>query len=375
MNFNFKIKLIDKYLFKQVLNTTLVGMILFIVIWVSPEILFKIIRKVIGHEYTILQGIKIFLLEFPLVLGKAIPMGLLLGCLAVFDNLSKNFELTTLRTIGISFKRILAPILFISIIFSFISFLTFDQFIPFSRKILDANKGDIVNQQFVYVDKDQNNKPQKIIIISNFDGEKIFNVNVLALSSKNTALVPLLRNIYTAPMAVYKNKSIYLVDGTNYQLNDKNIYESITHFDSIKILENEKATALIELMQFSTHRSRNLTNGELSHYLKLLKQEGMIEEYNYNLNKYYQRFYDSLSCIFLAILGCILGYARPREQRLYGYTAAVGVIFAYYIFIPLIDLLAQKGVLLPIVAAGIPFAIVIGAILLSLKFKSIDIVK
>ncbi len=357
------------------MNTTLVGMILFIVIWISPEILFKIIRKVIGHEYTILQGIKIFILELPLVLGKAIPMGLLLGCLSVFDNLSKNFELTTLRTSGVSFKRILAPILFISLIFSFVSFLTFDQFIPFSRKILDVNKGDKVNQQFVYVDKDKNDKPQKIIIISNFDGQEILNVNVLALSTKNSAFIPLLRNIYTAPMAIYRDKSLYLLDGTNYKLNDKNIYESISHFDSIKILENEKATALIELMQFSTHRSRNLTNGELSHYLKLLKQEGMIEEYNYNSNKYYQRFFDSISCIFLAVLGCILGYSRPREERLYGYTAAVGVIFAYYIFIPLIDLLAQKGVILPIIAAAIPLSIVIGSILLSLKFKSIDIVK
>jgi len=375
LSFNLKIKLIDKYLFKQVMGTTLVGMVLFIVIWISPEILFKIIRKVIGHEYTLIQGIKIFILELPLVLGKAIPMGLLLGCLAVFDNLSKNFELTTLRSVGVSFKRILAPILFISLIFCAVSFLTFDQFIPFSRKILDVNKGDKVNQQFVYVDKDINNKPQKIIIISNFDGEKIYNVNVLSLSAKNSALVPLLKNIYIAPMAIYKNKALYLLDGMDYKLSSNNIYESITHFDDIKILENGKATALIELMQFSTQRARNLTNGELRHYIGLLKQEGMIEEYNYNLNKYYQRFFDSISCIFLAILGCILGYARPREQRLYGFTAAVGVIFAYYIFIPLIDLLAQKGVILPIIAAAIPCSIVVGAIFLSLKLKSIDIVK
>lgn len=375
MSFNFKIKLIDRYLFKQVLNTTLIGMILFIVIWISPEILFKIIRKVIGHEYTLIQGIKIFILELPLVLGKAIPMGLLLGCLAVFDNLSKNFELTTLRSVGVSFKRLLAPILFISIIFSFISFLTFDQFIPFSRKILDVNKGGKVNQQFVYVDKDDNNKPRKIIIISNFDSKNIYKVNVLELSTNNSDFVPLLKNIYTAPKAIYKNNSIQLLDGTKYKLSDNNVFESITHFDSIEILEKEKAKSLMELMQFSTQRSRNLTNGVLKHYLNLLKHEGMTEEYNSNLSKYYQRFFDSISCIFLAILGCILGYSRPREQRLFGYTSAVGVIFAYYIIIPLLDLLAQKGIILPIIAAAIPCSIVVGAILLSLKLKNIDILK
>jgi len=375
LNFNPKIKLIDKYLISQVLATSIVGMTLFVVIWVSPEILFKIIRKVIGHEYTVIQGIKIFLLELPMVLGKAIPMGLLLGCLAVFDNLSKNFELTTLRSVGVSFKRLLTPILVISVIFSFIAYLTFDKFIPYSRQILEKKSGGSANQQFVYVDKDINKKPKKVIIVSNYDGKNISGINVLAMSSDKGGFAPLLRNIYTAPFAVYQNNSIYIKDGTNYKINDKSIFESISKFDSIKILENQKAKSLMELMDFSTKRARNLTNADLSYYLKLLKQEGMIEEYHYNLNKYYQRFFDSVSCIFLAILGCILGYSRPREQRFFGLTAAVGVIFAYYILIPLLDLLAQKGVLPPIITASVPMMIVIGAIFLSLKFKNIDIVK
>ena len=355
--------------------TTLVGMTLFTVIWVSPEILFRIIRSVIGHEYSALQGLKIFCLEIPLVLGKAIPMGLLLGCLWVFDSLSKNFELTILRSVGVSFKRLLAPVLVISVLFSVLSFLTFDQFIPYSRKILDAGDAGSMNEQFVYVDKDKDNKPKQIIIISNFDGKKIYNINVLRLSTQNDLMVPLLRNIYNAPFAIYENNAIYLVDGVNYIINDENIFKQITHFDSVKILENEKAKALVALMSYSTQKNRNLTGGELSRYLKLLKEEGMQEEFNYNLNKYLQRFFDSISCIFLAVLGCILGYARPREKRLFGFTTAVGVIFAYYIFIPLLDLLAQKGVLPPLITAAFPCAIVIAAIWASMKYKNINIMQ
>lgn len=355
--------------------TTLLGMTLFIVIWVSPEILFKIVRKVIGHEYTVFEGIKSFCLEIPLVLGKAIPMGLLLGCLGVFDSLSKNFELTILRSVGVSFKRLLAPILFISLIFAALSYITFDQFIPFSRKILDSGKGCEINQQFVYVDKDKNNKPQKIIIISNYDGKKIQNINVLQLSTQNDMGIPLLRNIYNAPLAINEHNSIYLVDGINYIINDNNIFKQINHFDSVKVLEGQKAKALMDLIRFSTQKNRNMTGTELRYYLKLLKQEGMHEEYSYNLNKYYQRFFDSISCIFLAVLGCILGYARPREKRLFGLTAAVGVIFAYYILIPLLDLLAQKEVLYPIITASIPCLIVIGAIYASLKYKNISLLK
>jgi lipopolysaccharide export LptBFGC system permease protein LptF len=253
------------------------------------------------------------------------------------------------------------------------SFFTYDRLIPYSRKILDCAKD--INQQFVYVDKDAKGKPQQIIIVSKFDGDKIYDVNVLKLSSNNDAMVPLLRNIYIAPLAIYKNNTIYLLDGTNYNINNENIFKEISHFDNMEVLHNEKAKALVELMKYSVQRDRNLTNAEMSHYLKLLKQEGMDEEYRSNLNKYYQRFFDSISCIFLAILGCILGYTKPREQRLLGFTAAVGVIFAYYIIIPLIDLLAQKGILWPIITASIPTSIVVAAIFASLYFKNIRIEK
>lgn len=374
MHFSLKIRLIDKYLFRQVLTTTLLGMILFIVIWVSPEILFKIIKKIISHEYTFLYGMKILLLELPMVLGKAIPMGLLLGCLWVFDSMSKNFELITMRSVGVSFKRLLAPILFISIVFGYISFLTYDRLIPYSRKILDAEKG-VSSQQFVYLDKDAKDKPQQVVMISSYDKKTIKNVNVLQFSRQNDADVPLLKTIYTAPYATYSDNTLTLKNGIRYSLSSDNIFKKISSFDSVEVLKNQKANALMDLMNFSMQRARNFTNAELFRYISILKQEGMTEEYNYNLNKYYQRFFDSISCIFLAILGCILGYARPRAIRLFGFTAAVGVIFAYYIIIPLIDLLAQKGVLPPIMTASIPCCIVILAIFLSLYFKNLDIVK
>lgn len=374
LRFSLKIRLIDRYLFRQVLSTTLVGMILFVVIWVSPEILFKIIKKIISHEYTLIYGLKIFLLEIPMVLGKAIPMGLLLGCLWVFDSMSKNFELITMRSVGVSFKRLLIPILLISVIFGCVSFVTYDKLIPYSRKILDAKKG-VVAQQFVYVDKDEKGKPNQVVMISNYDKISIKNVNVLQFSTQNDADVPLLKNIYTSPYAIYSDKKLILQNGVRYGLSEDNIFKEIKPFDNVIALKPPKAEALMELMDFSMQRARNFTNAELYKYIKILEQEGMQEEYNYNLNKYYQRFFDSISCVFLAILGCILGYARPRAIRLFGFTAAVGVIFAYYIIIPLIDLLAQKGVLLPIIAAGVPCGIVILAIFLSLYFKNLDIVK
>ena len=101
-----KITLFDKYIFNQVLLATLVSILLFIVIWIAPEILFKVIRRTLKGVYTYPVAFQLLLYEIPQILGKALPVGLLLGSLFTFDKLSKDFELTVLRGIGISFKRI-----------------------------------------------------------------------------------------------------------------------------------------------------------------------------------------------------------------------------------------------------------------------------
>ena len=103
----------------------------------------------------------------------------------------------------------------------------------------------------------------------------------------------------------------------------------------------------------------------------MLKKEGLDEEHRFTLNKFYQRFTHPLVCILLAIMGCLLGFSRPREQRLIGFTIAIGVIFLYYITLPFFDLMAEKGVLPPFLTAVIPILAFSGAIWAFYKSKDL----
>src|SRR5574344_72870 len=106
-----KIKLYDKYIFQQVLVTTLVAILLFTVVWIAPEMLLNTIKKVLEGEYSVKTGILVIFYELPNILGKALPVGLLLGSLFTFDKLSKDSELTIFRAVGLSFGRIMAPVI------------------------------------------------------------------------------------------------------------------------------------------------------------------------------------------------------------------------------------------------------------------------
>ena len=56
--------------------------------------LLKVIKATLSGEYTPSMAFMVIACEIPLILGKAFPVGLLLGTLFAFDKLSKDFELT-----------------------------------------------------------------------------------------------------------------------------------------------------------------------------------------------------------------------------------------------------------------------------------------
>src|SRR5574344_3068005 len=98
------------------------------------------IRKVLEGGYTLKTGILVLVYELPNILGKGLPVGLLLGSLFTFDKLSKDSEVTIFRTAGLSFKRIIAPVVVLSSIITVLCFVTYDLLIPYYESKLVAIK-------------------------------------------------------------------------------------------------------------------------------------------------------------------------------------------------------------------------------------------
>ena len=349
----------DRYIFNQVLITTIVAILLFTIVWIAPEMLLNSIKKILAHEYTVKTGVMVLIYELPKILGKAFPVGLLLGSLFTFDKLSKDSELTIFRAVGMSFWRILAPLLVLSLIVTYLCFVTYDKWIPYSCQKLQEIKGGSSLTQYIYTKKDQNNHPEQAVIVSRFYQGEMTNVIVLNFSKQVFDDLHGLTNILTAETG-YKGvdaegkPSWVLKNVTDYDINEDGIFKSITKKDRVDILNGEDANDAYTIMLNSTKRDRDINNQDLKHYVNLLKKANLDEDYRLMYNKYLQRFFHPFVCVLLAIMGCLLGFSKPREQRLIGFTIAIGCIFVYYITLPFFDLLAEKGVLPPLITAAFP---------------------
>ncbi len=366
----------DKYIFTQVLITTLVAILLFTIVWIAPEMLLSTIKKVLNGVYSAKTGVLVLLYEIPQILGKAFPVGLLLGSLFTFDKLSKDSELTIFRAVGMSFGRILRPLLVLSLIITWLCFITYDKLIPYSCQKLQDIKGSRTLTQYIYTQKDEKGRPKEAVIVSKFFNGVMSDVIVLDFADKIFHDLHGLENVMVASSGmkgVNKNgKPCWILkDVTSYDINDEGIFQAINKIDTVNILEGDVAENAYSIMINSTKRDRDITNSELNKYIKLLKKENLDEDYRLLFNKYLQRFFHPFVCVLLAIMGCLLGFSKPREQRLIGFTIAIGCIFVYYITLPFFDLLAEKGVLPPLVCAAFPPLAFLGAIIAFYKSKDL----
>lgn len=366
-----KFTVYDKYIFNQVLVTTIVAILLFTIVWIAPEMLLNTIKRVLAGELTPTTGALVLFYELPKILGKAFPVGLLLGSLFTFDKLSKDSELTIFRAVGMPFYRIFAPVLVLSIFVTILCFITYDKLIPYSCQKLHEIHGSEVLTQYIYTKKDETGYPEQAVIVSRFYRGVMNNVIVMNFSKKVFNDLHGIDNILVAQTGTKKDKRWELNDITKYNINADGIFEKVSRISKMDILKGEQADDAYTIMINSTKRDRDINNKDLKNYVKLLKKQNLDEEYRLMSNKYYQRFLHPLVCIILALMGCLLGFSKPREQRLIGFTIAIGCIFVYYITLPFFDLLAEKGVLYPLLTASIPPLAFLGAVIMFYKSRDL----
>lgn len=365
----FKIKIFDKYIFKQVLLATLVCLLLFIIVWIAPETLVKIIKKIFIKHVTIIYAIKDLLLEMPKVLGKALPVGILLGSIFTFDKLSKDSELSILRGIGLSFNRIMLPVVLLGVVLSGFCFYVGDILIPKAEKIDTAGKD--FKTHYVYIKKDDAGDLTQSVIVTSFTPHMLKDIYVVDFSKRKYDDAATFETITYAPWANYYSDRWVLHNVLKCKIDENGIFQKKEYTDDVEILKGDDASKVFQMMKNSVRKDRVFTNKELKSYMHLLEEQEHTDEYKFMRCKLYQRYLHPLTCILFAILGCMLGFSPPRSQRLVGFTVAVGMIFAYYITLPFFDLLAQKGVLPPFVCAATPIILFVVAIFMIKKYKDL----
>ena len=124
--------ILDRYLVSELGGPFLFGLSAFTLIFVATQIL--AIGRLVSEEHAPLwAAVEYFLWDMPAYLLLVIPMAMLLGTLLAMQRLSSESEVTAMKAGGISLSRIVAPLLIVGFIISFVALAVQELFVPFAN--------------------------------------------------------------------------------------------------------------------------------------------------------------------------------------------------------------------------------------------------
>ena len=140
-----KIKKLDLYISKNFIKAFFLSLIAFINIFILSQ-LFKVFRYVADGRMTTGQGFSYVLNMLPEIILNVAPLAVLLGSLMTINKMASNLEIISLKTSGISFRRIILFPVIISFFISLGAFVINGTLYPLSEKRIRELKGNEISK-------------------------------------------------------------------------------------------------------------------------------------------------------------------------------------------------------------------------------------
>lgn len=123
------IKIIDKYLLVSFLKTLGTVFIILFFIFVLQSI-WLFIAELAGKDLDLITIIKFVGFYCPIMVPLVLPLSILLASIMTFGSFAENYEFAAMKSGGISLKRAMKPLFFITLVLSFVAFLFANNIIP-----------------------------------------------------------------------------------------------------------------------------------------------------------------------------------------------------------------------------------------------------
>ncbi|SJZ47114.1 LptF/LptG family permease [Selenihalanaerobacter shriftii] len=343
-------KIIDKYIIKELMAPLFFGVFAFTSLFVGTDILFELADLMIEWGVSIGTAGKLFFLSLPEVIVLTFPMAMLLATLLSFGRLSGDSEVVALRAGGVSFIRLIIPVLIIAFLISGLTIVLNETVVPNSQDMYRKITWDVKHREKMPTTQKhlritpidpKTGKIDYIFYAYTFDGSTMTMQDVTFQDYSNGKVV----QVIEANKAKWTDKQWQFIDGIIYNTSSKERVPTM-EFNKyfVKKLNREP-----KQMTRAQKEPDEMSLNELDKYIKLREEEGRDTASLRVL--YHQRYAIPFSCFIFALVGAPLGLQPNRSGASIGLGLSIVIIFIYYTFMTIGSTLGQAGTLAPAIGA------------------------
>jgi lipopolysaccharide export system permease protein len=349
------LRTLDRLILKEVAGPFVFGILIFTMIFVAGDLLFQAARLIIERGVSFGVVVRLFLYRLPEVVALTLPMSCLLSTLLGMTRLSANSELIALKSLGISFRRILRPVLTASFFVAAGALVFNETVVPFTAQAADKlmryevlkNQSSAL-QEKVFLRDESGGELRRVIYLDRLDAGAGTMKGVMLHEFEQGRLA----RASLAQQGIWKDGEWWIEDGQVFEVTEKGVVRLLFRFERQKLALNLSPAQL----QRQTRRPADMSARELWDTIEEARAAGS------NLLRLRVLFHLKLAlpwaCIIMAVLGASFGASRQgRSGSSVGFGISVVIVFAYYVVMSLCRALGEAGNMPPSLAAWTPNAV------------------
>ena len=374
-------KLLDRYVSRQVLMTSSFAVAVLSVVLVLGNVFKQLLELLVNHSVPIEFILSFIAYILPFSLTFTIPWGFLTAVLLVFGKMSAENELIALRSSGISIPRICLPVAGIALVLVGICLWINVDVAPRAQVKMKEALFNIATSNPLAMfgsDKVIDEFPGKKIYVEQNDGPELKNILVYEMSEQfdPVKVVFARRGMISTDVA---NKRLLLqLFGARFEERDQNEPQNVLKIrQGITAKETTFPISLEELYEKNKRRKglSTLTIRELLERLnavdppssKQLSPERIAkelaqkaEDHSAARTEVSKRFSFALATFAFGLIGVPLAITAHRKETSIGFMLSLVVAFVYFFFIILADTVRSNPKFYPEYVVWMPNVLCLG---------------
>ncbi|BCA53624.1 putative Permease, YjgP/YjgQ family [Nitrospira sp. KM1] len=341
-------KLLDRYIFTELLSPFLVSLGVLCFVMLTRELL-RLVELLVSKGVGIFAVLKVFANLLPSFLVLTLPIAGIIASITAFGRLSFDKELVAMRAAGLSLLRLSQPVfLFAALVFTLTLWLAqWGQ--PWSSTNLKKVALNLLRDQLVLaLERGTFNEPiPKMMIFVSDLGDDPRSTGIFVSDERNA----------DDPRIIVARQYEVLVEPSTNQIALR-LLDGVIHSKPDELDEYQQVGFSNYDLKLSLSQSGYTSTEERPSYESIMRQladsQGKDPAALRRLMEYYKDLAFPTASLVFCILGVPVGIVSKRSGRIGGFAVGVLVVILYYVLNVACEFLVTTAVIPPFAGAWLP---------------------
>jgi len=341
-------KLLDKYLIKQFLQTVFFGLAAFTLIFVVIDMM-ENLDDFIDQNVPFLIILQYYLYFTPEIIRLITPVAVLFAGLFTTGKMANLNEITAIKSSGISMYRFMAPIVIVTVLISIFSVWFGGYLVPGANKLKMEIEVNRLKKGLTFAGSNYffQDSPNRIINISYFDNNQLSAMRVSIQEFHPKHPTKITRRIDATRLTFDTLSSTWTaVDGMDRVFQDTT--ESLEYFDAKKIPEINFRPGDLE---FKQKRPEQMNLSELNRLINDQIKAGMDPKSM--IIDFHSRFAFALASLVSILFGLPISANKRKSGLALQFGINILITFIYLGLMKIFEAFGKNGAMHPILTAYI----------------------